>query len=430
MRCIKWASLCAAAGLWTGVFLGCGTAGPEQGTPAPAEPRAAAEATGKDVAAAVPAATTVTPEEVADGWIALFDGETLFGWQPASKANWRVEDGAITVDSGEAGLLCTTAEFGDHVLKLEFRSDADTNSGIFLHTPLKPDDPGRDCYELNIAGADNPFPTGSLVQRAKADRSVEAGDWQEFEVTLQAGAVAVKLNGQPLVAYADPQPLQRGRLGLQLNKGKVQFRNIRLKPLGLASLFNGKDLSGWKTYPDQPSRFSVTEEGWLHVENGRGQLESAESYGDFVLQLACRTNAPQLNSGIFFRCVPGSFMDGYESQIHNGCKNGDRTQPVDFGTGGIFRRQPARRVAADDGQWFSKTLVVHGPHVAVWVNGYQVTDWTDERPSHDNPRNGLRLQPGTLMIQGHDPTTDIHFRNLHITELAPRAAPPASPPAK
>jgi hypothetical protein len=63
------------------------------------------------------------------------------------------------------------------------------------------------------------------------------------------------------------------------------------------------------------------------------------------------------------------------------------------------------------------TLVPTGPHVSVWVNGYQVTDWTDDRPEHDNPRNGLRTKPGTIALQGHDPTTNLRFRNLKIAEL-------------
>jgi len=113
-------------------------------------------------------------------------------------------------------------------------------------------------------------------------------------------------------------------------------------------------------------------------------------------------------------------MNGYESQIHNGFKNGDRSQPLDCGTGGIFRRQNARRVVADDLKWFFKTIVAHGPHVAVWVNGFQVTDWTDNRPPDPNPRKGLRVEPGTLMIQGHDPTTDLSFRNLRVAELGKR----------
>jgi hypothetical protein len=66
------------------------------------------------------------------------------------------------------------------------------------------------------------------------------------------------------------------------------------------------------------------------------------------------------------------------------------------------------------------TLVADGPQMAAWVNGYQVSDWTDTRPAHNNPRNGLRLAPGTIMLQGHDPTTDLSFRNLQISEIAAR----------
>ena len=124
-----------------------------------------------------------------------------------------------------------------------------------------------------------------------------------------------------------------------------------------------------------------------------------------------------LNSGIFFRCIPGDKMMGYESQIHNGMVDGDPTKPVDCGTGGIFRRQNARRIVARDHEWFAKTIVADGPHMAVWVNGYQVSDWTDDRAANENPRRGLRLEPGTLQIQGHDPTTDLEFRKLRIAEI-------------
>jgi hypothetical protein len=46
-----------------------------------------------------------------------------------------------------------------------------------------------------------------------------------------------------------------------------------------------------------------------------------------------------------------------------------------------------------------------------------VTDWRDERPPAENPRQGLRLEPGTLMIQAHDPTTDLVFRGIAIADL-------------
>lgn len=368
----------------------------------------------------------LTDAELAEGWISLFDGETLFGWTAANEANWRVEAGTIVVDQGEQGLLCTTTQFSDYVLHVEFRSAAATNSGIFLHTPLQPKDPGTDCYELNIADSDNPFPTGSLVKRAKAEGNFDSSDWQTYDVTVSGDQVVVNLDGAQVLDYIDPQPLHRGHIGLQLNQGKVEFRNIKLKPLGTESLFNGQDLTGWKSYPELPSKFTVTEDGLLNVKDGRGQLETEGSYGDFVLQAECITNAEQLNSGIFFRCVPGSAMDGYECQIHNGIKEGDRRKPVDCGTGGIFRRVDARLVVANDKEWFFQTVIADGAHVSTWVNGYQVVDWLDDRSPDANPRKGLRLEAGTIMIQGHDPTTDISFRNLRIAELTPRRESAAS----
>ena len=361
----------------------------------------------------------LTAEELAGGWIALFDGATLFGWQPHSKADWKVEDGAIVVTSGEKGLLCTSVRYSDYVLKADFQAAKGTNSGIFLRTApvVGKDDITTKCYELNIAPSDNPFPTGSLVGRQKAKEVSESDAWQSFEVTVDGGKVTVKLNGDEILAYEDPMPIGRGHIGLQLNEGRVAFKNIKLRPLSLEPMFDGKSLAGWKDHPDSKSKFTVTDAGEINVKDGRGCIETEKSYGDFVMQLECISNKPQLNSGIFFRTVPGSLMDGYESQIHNGFKNGDRKDPVDCGTGGIFRRVNARLVAADDGQWFHKTIIADGAQMAVWVNGYQVTDWKDDRPENANPRQGLRLAPGTIQIQGHDPTTDLSFRNLRIAEL-------------
>ncbi len=353
-------------------------------------------------------------EELADGWISLFDGETLFGWVAHSQANWQVADGAVVVSEGEKGLLCTTFELADYVLRLDFRSAPGTNSGIFLRTPGVPTDPKSDCYELNIADSDNPFPSGSLVGRLKAEGNFDSRDWQSYEVTVRGDRVTVVLDGRQVLDYADPSPVKRGHIGLQLNSGKVEFRNIRLKPLGLEPMLGAGDMSQWKTQPDSPAEFTVDNQGVLHVKGGSGQLETKESYGDFVMQLECITHAEGINSGIFFRCIPGDKMMGYESQIHNGFFDGDRTKPVDGGSGAIFRRQNARLVVADDREWFTKTILVDGPHMAVWVDGYQVTDWTDDRPDNENPRRGKRLAPGTIMIQAHDETTDLSFRHLRI----------------
>lgn len=364
---------------------------------------------------------TLSEEELAKGWILLFDGRTMFGWRPAHKANWRVADGALTATEGEPGLLHTTTQFGNFVLKLDFRSVENGNSGVFLRTSPKPSDVKGRCYEVNIADWDkNDWPTGSIVQRKKCETRHDSTNWQSMELTADRDHFVVKIDGRQVLDYTDPKPLGRGFIGLQYRRGKIEFRNIKLKPLGMKSIFNGKDLAGWKTYPDMKSVFSVTPEGWLNVKNGKGQLETEGSYADFTLQLEVFVNGKGLNSGIFFRCIPCETMNGYECQIQNGYLDGDRTRPQDCGTGGIFRRQNARKAVADDFKWFYMTIHADRRHIAAWVNGYQVSDWTDTRRPDENPRRGLRLKPGTIQIQGHDPTTDLSFRKLRITEIPKR----------
>ena len=134
----------------------------------------------------------------------------------------------------------------------------------------------------------------------------------------------------------------------------------------------------------------MKKEGELHMSNGAGQIDTAADFTNFVLQIDWASRIGDgLNSGVFFRTLrEGWCVTGYESQIQNGFKDGDRTKPKDAGTGAIYRRQPARYVVPNDHEWFTKTIVADGPHMAVWVNGYQVSDWTDTRPEKENAREG------------------------------------------
>ena len=369
---------------------------------------------------AMAADNELTPEELDDGWISLFDGKTLFGWKNANKADWKVDDGIITVTKGEVGVLHTTSQFANYVLKVDFLAGEQTNSGIFLRTRPETGDTAADCYEINIAPPDNPYPTGGITGRLKSEEVAISGVWQTYEISADGGHFVVKLNGRVMADYTDEKPLGRGRIGLQLNSGKVQFRNIKLKPLGLESIFNGKDLSEWSLSESRDSVFSVTEDGEINVKNGSGQLESKGQYADFVMQLEILSSGEELNSGIFFRSVPGKFWQGYESQIHHGAIDGDLTKPEDYGTGGIYGNQAARRIVSEDFKWFHKTIIASRRHMAVWVEGVQVSDWTDEREANETAREGLRLEKGTILIQGHDPTTDLSFRKIMVGELPKR----------
>ncbi len=370
-------------------------------------------------------ATGLTVDDVAAGWIALFDGETLFGWkpQPGTTTDWQVKDGSIQASQGDVSLLRTTSQFDDFELRLEFKCPGDTNSGVFLRTSPEPKNPANDCYELNIAAAHNPFPTGSLVARKKADpdqRIIQPG-WNRMHLAARSNRITATINDVEIMDFVDPRPLGKGYIGLQFNTGPIAFRNIHLRPIALEPLID-RELSKWNTDQLMDSRTMVRpgKPSILNLRGGKGQLETRRSYGDFLFQLECKTLAPGLNSGLFFRCIPGELMNGYESQIQNQYTDQRRDQPVDCGTGGIFRRTTARQVVSDDLAWFAKTIVASGPHVSVWVNGYQVTDWSDQRAPHSNPRKGRRLAAGTLILQGHDPTTDIDFRNLRVREIKRR----------
>ncbi len=63
------------------------------------------------------------------------------------------------------------------------------------------------------------------------------------------------------------------------------------------------------------------------------------------------------------------------------------------------------------------TVIAQGKHFATWVNGYQTVDWIDDRKESENAREGCKTGKGHISIQGHDPTTDLSFRNIRIAEF-------------
>jgi hypothetical protein len=74
-------------------------------------------------------------------------------------------------------------------------------------------------------------------------------------------------------------------------------------------------------------------------------------------------------------------------------------------------------VLSDAGKPTFVSVIADGSHISTWVSGIQVVDWTDEREANDNPREGLRTAPGTIQIQGHDPTTEIVVQSLGISPI-------------
>jgi hypothetical protein len=372
-----------------------------------------------------PAPNKLSTEELAQGWILLWDGEASFGWEPSAVGEWRGFDGTLHAASGNYTWLRNTTQFADFVLRAEVRMKSfETDSGIFIRA-AKAGDPTRTGYQININNLNKEYGNGSVVFRLKSNAgALSANEWHHYEITAEGDHITVSIDGNRVLDAHDGTAAA-GYIGLQYVKGDdVEFRNIKLRPLGLRPLFNGKDLSGWERVERSDAKVQPewsVKDGSIHVEKGPGGLETAETFANFVLQLEARANAASEtqhpNSGIFFRGDKGQFWSGYEAQIRNEFQAGDRTKAVDFGTGGLYNRQPARRVVSSDNQFFFNTIATSGRHIAVWVNGFQVTDFDDPREEGMNAGQQARLAAGTISLQAHDPTTNLDFRNLKIAEL-------------
>lgn len=314
--------------------------------------------------------TEQTKVDFKTGWIDLVDGTTCFGW---------TFDGPVTIADG----VLTVG--GDKKATLTWN---------------QPAIPGVYTFELN-----------------------ETGKWEDCKLTLSAkGKGTFDRREKSTARFADvftSTVFDKGFIQFSTDPNiTVKLKNIRYKPLDAKPLFNGKDLTGWKeNMAKKASVFSVTKDGYLNVKNGPGDLQTTDQFANFVLQLECISNGKHLNSGIFFRCIPEQYQQGYEAQIRNEWMGDDRTKPVDFGTGAIYRRIASRKVVSTDGEWFTMTIITHGKRLSTWVNGYQTVDWLDERKEADNGRNGAKTTKGAISIQGHDPTTDLSFRNIRIVNL-------------
>ena len=380
-----------------------------------------------------------TAADARDGWLQLFDGQTAFGWQAADAgadrgaAPWTVRDGSLTVrPESRLTRLRHRSVFADFELSMQVKLADDSSGSVLVRAepvgPVAGVVGGRLAthgyrFDLRTARVETPR------QRPRpGPPALPTGDWYDLTVTAVGPRIVFAVNGEQRAEVADAGRrfgsvvLEHAAVG-----GPVQFRQVRLKPLTLTPLTVGDDLAAEWIVRDLPPELLTPrwrmKDGVVHVDvppkagidrGGRGYLESRRHVADFVVQLEARTNGRHLNSGLFFRTVPGSQADGYEAQIHNGHADGDPTVPLDFGTGGIYRRRPARRVIPGDGAWFSMTVQAHGPAMNVWVEGVQVTSFTDERKPDPNARKGYAAGPGALSLQAHDPTTDLDFRNLRV----------------
>jgi hypothetical protein len=188
------------------------------------------------------------------------------------------------------------------------------------------------------------------------------------------------------------------------------------KAAGWQLLFDGRSLEGWRA-SDAPGTFSV-QDGAIVVHGPRSHLfylgpVANHDFRNFELKLELKT-FPKANSGVYFHTQwqeVGWPAKGYEVQVNNSHSDPSRT-------GGLWGIQDHPKVVVPDGQWFTLTTRVEGMHVQTWIDTTLVADYTQE-PNPKRPE-GLEqrlLASGTFALQGHDPGSIVHYRNITVRVL-------------
>lgn len=186
---------------------------------------------------------------------------------------------------------------------------------------------------------------------------------------------------------------------------------------GFISLFDGKSLDGWKAN-ENPQTFRV-ENGELVVHGPRGHLFYVgpvrdADFANFHLKLQVMTK-PKANSGVYFHTAfqpDGWPAKGFEAQVNT-------THTDVKKTGGLYGVKDVLDTAPSvDNEWFDYDIIVQGKRVVLMVNGKVTSDWTETTPPKPlKGTPGRVIASGTFAIQGHDPQSEVHYKNIRVKPL-------------
>ncbi len=171
----------------------------------------------------------------------LFNAQDLTGWTIHGTELWYVEDGDLVCESGPDagyGYLATEASFKDFELTLEFKQEADGNSGVFIRSHV--DGTRVSGWQAEVApagmhtgGIYESYGRGWLIQpELGKDSALRVGEWNTMHIRVVGDRVTTWLNGVEMVDLADEQiGAAEGHIALQIHDGggiKVRWRNLRV----------------------------------------------------------------------------------------------------------------------------------------------------------------------------------------------------------
>ncbi len=381
---------------------------------------------------------TLTDKEKAEGWVLLFDGETMAGWRsynkPDLKEAWGVVEGCIQANGGGddgSGYIVTDKEYENFELSWDWKLSKGGNSGMLYHVVERPQHnvPYVTGPEYQLIDAPN-FPEKlEPWQNMGADYAMHLpdtalmkvnpyGEWNNSKIVFDNGHVEHWLNGVKIVefeawtddwferknsgkwAHAPEYGLaKKGVLCLQDHGYPASFRNIKLKELPRKTqeidLFNGKDLEGWQTYGTEKW---YVENGTLVCESGAdkqyGYLATRDYYNDYDLTVEFKQEADG-NSGIFIR----SFIEkdvqinGWQVEV---APKGQDTGGIyeSYGRGWLVQIPDEKENVLKENDWNTMRILVQGNVVKTWLNGEEMVNLTDDKIGKGQGRIALQIHDG------------------------------------
>ena len=177
--------------------------------------------------------------------VELFNGKDLTGWDVYGTEKWYVQDGLLVCESGpdkQYGYLATREYYDDFDLTVEFKQEADGNSGVFIRSFVED---GVKVNGWQVEVAPKGLHTGSIYEsygrgwlvKNDADKEsvLKERDWNTMRILVQGNKVTSWLNGVEMVTIDDEVIGKgQGRIALQIHDGggiKVLWRNLKLKTL-------------------------------------------------------------------------------------------------------------------------------------------------------------------------------------------------------
>jgi hypothetical protein len=169
---------------------------------------------------------------------------------------------------------------------------------------------------------------------------------------------------------------------------------------GWVSLFNGKDLTGWKNNGEEKW---VVEQGTILCEsaaNKYGYLTTEKTYRDFHLRLKFKGEAAG-NSGVFFHAritgidpKHGPDIEGMQAEVDPSVGKHTGGLYESGGRGWVAMPSAEGEQALKSGEWNDLEVFAHGNHIVTQLNGVKIVDYTDPAPKFSDGVIGLQIHTG------------------------------------